>query len=74
MLTHYDTSMGSELALYDTPHGQCTAPGGVWKVERYCGCVSCMIFFLFPCVCCCPCDEKRIYIAPDGHRWVVHKS
>lgn len=22
-----------------------------------------------PLVCCCPCDERELYVAPDGSQW-----
>ena len=32
-------------------------PGGMWKSEKYCGGITCIIFFMGCfCACCCPCD------------------
>ena len=45
------------------PHG--AQPGGMYTRERYCGVITVMIaIFVFPFVCCCPCDERDIYIEP----------
>ena len=34
-------------------------PGGFWKEEKYCGCVSLMLCMMgIVCVCCCPCDGR----------------
>ena len=39
------------------PYG--AEPGGIWKVEKFCGGISCIICLMgFVCVCCCPCDGK----------------
>lgn len=32
--------------------------------ESYCGCCSFMLFFIFPCIVCCPVDERPIYSQP----------
>jgi hypothetical protein len=49
-------------------------PGGIWRHERYCGCTSCLLCLMLVPVCCCPCDERRTYIAPDGTRFVMSGS
>mmetsp|Transcript_4229 Transcript_4229/g.10917 ORF Transcript_4229/g.10917 Transcript_4229/m.10917 type:complete len:176 (+) Transcript_4229:68-595(+) len=45
-------------------------PGGNRIVEKYCGMITILVgLFIVPCVCCCPCDERHVYIAPDGSRY-----
>ena len=45
-------------------------PGGVYTIEKHCGLITILIaLFVFPCVCCCPCDTQEVYVAPDGTRW-----
>mmetsp|Transcript_48537 Transcript_48537/g.89400 ORF Transcript_48537/g.89400 Transcript_48537/m.89400 type:complete len:137 (-) Transcript_48537:66-476(-) len=51
-------------------------PGCVPVQEPYCGPVTAamglLICFCFGCGCivvCCPCDERTIYVAPDGSRY-----
>ena len=35
--------------------------------EAYCGPITCLIaFFIFPFVCCCPCDRKQEFYAIQG--------
>ena len=45
-------------------------PGGHLVVEKYCGLMT-TLFTVFLCVCApaCPCDEREVYVAPDGSRW-----
>lgn len=44
--------------------------GGVYTFEKHCGLITILIaLFVFPCVCCCPCDTQEVYVAPDGTRW-----
>merc|ERR1712176_603089 len=46
-------------------------PGGVMVNQAHCGIVTILIgIFLFPCVCCCPCDSVTVYQAPDGSKWL----
>ena len=34
-----------------------------YRTEKYCGPITWLIgIFLFPCVCCCPCDERQVPI------------
>ncbi|CAM9553572.1 unnamed protein product [Scytosiphon promiscuus] len=53
--------------LSGVPHN---APqGGVWIQEKYCGIITWLVgIFMFPCVCCCPCDDRPIYIV-NGTRY-----
>ena len=50
-------------------------PGGAYRQVKFCGAMTCMvavclvIFSLPPLVCCCPCDQKTVYVAPDGSLW-----
>ena len=45
-------------------------PGGYYKMEKYCGPVTwCIGCFVFACVCCCPCDDREVYIAPNGAKY-----
>ena len=32
----------------------------VLKEESYCGCKSCCIGIIFPCICCCPVDTRTV--------------
>ena len=35
--------------------------------EQYCGPITCLIaLFVFPFVCCCPCDRKQEFYAIQG--------
>jgi len=44
-------------------------PGGHIEMEKYCGATTWLIgCLLCPCVCCCPCDQKFVYVAPNGQR------
>mmetsp|Transcript_47843 Transcript_47843/g.113685 ORF Transcript_47843/g.113685 Transcript_47843/m.113685 type:complete len:142 (+) Transcript_47843:187-612(+) len=52
-------------------------PGCVPVHEAYCGPLT-VVLGLFICVCfgcgcfvvCCPCDERTVYVAPDGRRYL----
>ena len=45
--------------------------GGVYTIESHCGVITILIaVFVFPCICCCPCDTQEVYVAPDGTRWL----
>mmetsp|Transcript_18749 Transcript_18749/g.36739 ORF Transcript_18749/g.36739 Transcript_18749/m.36739 type:complete len:86 (+) Transcript_18749:76-333(+) len=47
-------------------------PGGYYEHEKYCGVISLLIgFCLFPCICCCPCDDREVYVEPSGRRIVL---
>jgi len=47
-------------------------PGGLYQSEKYCGVVTILIgVCLFPCVCCCPCDSREVYIEPGTGRRAV---
>mmetsp|Transcript_3946 Transcript_3946/g.5207 ORF Transcript_3946/g.5207 Transcript_3946/m.5207 type:complete len:160 (-) Transcript_3946:80-559(-) len=48
--------------------------GGVWKVEKYCGCVTFTLCLFGIPACFCPCDERRTYIAPDGKRYFIGET
>merc|ERR1711990_955623 len=38
--------------------------GGQWVPDQYCGIITILIaIFLVPCVCCCPCDTRSVYLA-----------
>eukprot|EP00516_Mucochytrium_quahogii_P000403 CAMPEP_0203749182 /NCGR_PEP_ID=MMETSP0098-20131031/3838_1 /ASSEMBLY_ACC=CAM_ASM_000208 /TAXON_ID=96639 /ORGANISM=" , Strain NY0313808BC1" /LENGTH=119 /DNA_ID=CAMNT_0050638167 /DNA_START=674 /DNA_END=1033 /DNA_ORIENTATION=- len=51
------------------------APGGTYQDEKYCGPISLLIGFLaFPCICCCPCDERTAYTEPGTGRKVYLKN
>jgi len=55
-------------------------PGGSWMMESYCGdqtVIATLIvaFFFLPaacCVPCCKCDQRHIYVAPGGTRYMPH--
>ena len=50
-------------------------PGGHMESEQFCGMITWLIgCFLFPFVCCCPCDSKQVYVSPDGRRVPEPKS
>jgi len=50
-------------------------PGGTYQDEKYCGPISLLIGFLaFPCICCCPCDERTAYTEPGTGRKVYLKN
>lgn len=35
--------------------------GGQWVQEKYCGLITWLVgIFIFPCVCCCPCDDRLV--------------
>ena len=45
--------------------------GAVIEKQRYCGPISIVIGCLvFPCICCCPCDEREVYTEPTTGRRV----
>ena len=45
-------------------------PGGQYKIEKYMGPLSwCICCFACCCVICCPCDEREIYLAPNGRKY-----
>ena len=48
-------------------------PGGHWMEQPFVGPTTmminaglCLCFCLPPCWCCCPCDKRYVYIAPNG--------
>merc|ERR550537_1763781 len=46
------------------------APGGHMEREQHCGMVTIIIaIFLFPCVCCCPCDQRMVWVDGSGRRF-----
>ena len=48
-------------------------PGGVFKNVEYVGPITFLMFFLCgPQSLCCPCDEKEMYIAPDGKHYSLN--
>ena len=48
-------------------------PGGRYTLEKHCGLITWLVgIFLFPFVCCCPCDTREMYVAPDNSRWTMH--
>jgi hypothetical protein len=41
---------------------------GTVNTEQYCGILTVIIaIFIVPCVCCCPCDTRQVYIDPSGN-------
>ena len=37
--------------------------GGVWCQRPFCGPITILVaIFLVPCVCCCPCDQREVYV------------
>eukprot|EP00903_Cladosiphon_okamuranus_P016368 g15095.t1 len=43
--------------------------GGQWIQEQYCGLITWLVgIFIFPCVCCCPCDSRLVYLV-NGTRY-----
>eukprot|EP00899_Mesostigma_viride_P009701 jgi/Mesvir1/18732/Mv01245-RA.1 len=52
-------------------------PGGMWGSDRYCGPVTWTAFICtwiwvcLPCpFCLCPCDDRQVYFAPDGRKYL----
>jgi hypothetical protein len=42
----------------------------LFLLKQFCGIVTCLIgLFVFPCVCCCPCDQRQVYTAPNGQKY-----
>lgn len=47
-------------------------PGGQFVVQKYCGPTTCALTWIggcffapcFYCACCCPCDEREVYLEP----------
>jgi hypothetical protein len=47
------------------------AEGGYYTKENYCGPISLVIgLLLLPCICCCPVDQREVYIEPTTGRRV----
>ena len=47
------------------------APGGYYTNENYCGPMSLIIGLLvLPCICCCPIDQREVYVEPTTGRRV----
>lgn len=45
---------------------------GKYQSERYCGLLSVVIgVLLFPCICCCPLDEREVWESPEGRRVIL---
>jgi len=45
---------------------------GRYKDEKYCGLYSVLIgVFAFPCICCCPIDQREVFITSEGRRVVL---
>lgn len=48
--------------------------GGRWIQEKYCGLITWLVgLFIFPCVCCCPCDDRTVsgvVFATRSFRWM----
>ena len=37
--------------------------GGIWCQRPFCGPITILVaIFLVPCVCCCPCDQREVYV------------
>jgi hypothetical protein len=46
-----------------------------YRTEKYCGPITWLIgIFLFPCVCCCPCDERQVPIPINAVPGVVYQG
>ncbi|CAE8618612.1 unnamed protein product [Polarella glacialis] len=59
---------GYMLPPVPVPYG--APPGGYWATEKYCGIITILIALcICPFVCCCPCDERDVYVDPGGRRW-----
>ena len=44
-----------------TPQIMIQQTAGPMRTEKYCGPISLIIgLFFFPCICCCPCDERQV--------------
>jgi len=44
--------------------------GGRYIMEKYCGPVTwCIFCFCCCCAVCCPCDDREVYVAPDGRKF-----
>jgi len=51
-------------------NGYAAPPGGIWSTEQYIGPTTfCLGFCITPLVVCCPCDTRRVYVAPNGQRY-----
>ena len=46
-------------------------PGGEWKNEKYCGCISCLACMVCGCLVllCGPYDERTVYVLTDGKKY-----
>ena len=42
---------------------RCAPAGGIWCQRPFCGPITILVaIFLVPCVCCCPCDQREVYV------------
>ena len=50
-------------------------PGGLFVKQKWCGATTCLVAWLagcfigpcFFCACCCPCDEREVYLEPESN-------
>ena len=69
VLSERRTVVPRTISVQNPPRG---APeGGIWRVESFWGCTSLMICLLCVPTLCCPCDERRVYIDPNGKKWIM---
>jgi hypothetical protein len=64
-LRAYSASPTTPTPTPNPPHlAQVNGQPGYLVDEAYCGPITCLIaFFIFPFVCCCPCDRKQEFYA-----------
>jgi hypothetical protein len=67
------TTIQVAVPISTAVHGHAHQDGGHYTSEKYCGVLTFMIaIFVFPCVCCCPCDERMVYVDAQGHKHYDH--
>ena len=72
--------MSPEAARAATSAPPGAPEGGSWVAEQYCGdqtCIATLIVALFfwpaaCCVPCCPCDQRTVYVAPTGVKYLAN--
>merc|ERR1712216_457622 len=64
------TTADPALVVMDKEGGG-APPGGEYRMVKYVGCCTMFVgLVLFIPTCCCPCDSKEHYIAPDGTHYM----
>lgn len=55
--------LSPHLATHRLPLLRVQGVPGYYVEERYCGIITILVgVFIFPFVCCCPCDSRRVFI------------